>query len=159
MIEELSVDNDKTDEDAEFIPLEDGDDDEEVAVDDEGDIEVFEEKDNNDTDDDEASSDEDVNYGQGNEEGRTFDSILSKSGVLYTPKELPNRRRRRNILTQRPRVIATLQTESKSFEHMLTEEIMRTILRTPIEKLGTFVALDILLKITTTFQCRNSKLR
>ena len=43
--------------DAEFIPVEDGEDDEEVveddgevAVDDEGDIEAFEERDDNDTD-------------------------------------------------------------------------------------------------------------
>ena len=40
----LSVDDDKTDEDAEFIPLEDSDDEKEVAVDDEEDIEVFQER-------------------------------------------------------------------------------------------------------------------
>ena len=135
LIDDLSDDDDNG-EDAEFIPVEDGEDDEEVveddgevAVDDEGDIEAFEERDDNDTDDDEASSDEAANSDHSDGEGRAFDCIPSKSGISYTTQEIPNRRRRRNILTQRPRAIATPQTEIESFEHMLTEEIMRTVLR------------------------------
>ena len=135
LIDDL-IDDDDNGEDAEFIPVEDGEDDEEVveddgevAVDDEGDIEAFEERDDNDTDDDEASSDEAANSDHSDGEGRAFDCIPSKSGILYSTQEIPNRRRRRNILTQRPRAIATPQTEIESFEHMLTEEIMRTVLR------------------------------
>ena len=106
MVDDLSFDDDKTDEDAEFIPVEDNNDDEEVAVDDKGDIEVFEERDSNDTDNDGASSDKDVNSGQVNKKRRTFDCIPSKSGILYTTKELFNQRQCRNILTPRPRSIA-----------------------------------------------------
>ena len=60
-VDELSIDDyDDNNEDAEeFIPAEDGENDEEIAVDDEGDVEVFEEIDDNDTDyNDGASSDE-----------------------------------------------------------------------------------------------------
>ena len=135
LIDDLSDDDDNG-EDAEFIPVEDGEDDEEVveddgevAVDDEGDIEAFEERDDNDTDDDEVSSDEAANSDHSDGEGRAFDCIPSKSGISYTTQEIPNRRRRRNILTQRPRAIATPQTDIESFEHMLTEEIIRTVLR------------------------------
>ena len=94
LVDDLSVDDDKTNDSAEFIPVEDGDDKEEVAVDDEEDIEVFEERDNYGTDDDGASNDEDVNSGRGDKEERTFDCTPSKSGILYTTKELSNRRRR-----------------------------------------------------------------
>ena len=73
LVDDLSVDYDKTDEDAEFILVEDDDDDEDVAVDDKRGINVFEERDNNDTDDNGGSSDKDVNSRQGDEEGRTFD--------------------------------------------------------------------------------------
>ena len=65
---QLCVDEDNNDEDAEFLTLENGedneeigDDDKEVAVNHEEDIEDLEEGDNNDADDDDASSDEDVN--------------------------------------------------------------------------------------------------
>ena len=60
-VDELSIDNyDDNNEDAEqFIPVEDGENDKKIAVDHEGDVEVFEEIDDNDTDYDEgASSDE-----------------------------------------------------------------------------------------------------
>ena len=114
----------------EFIPVEDGENDEEIAVDDEGDVEVFEEIDDNDKDyDDGASSDENTNSDQSDEEDRLFDCKPSRSGISYTTQEIPNQRRRRNTLTQTPRVIATPQTECESFKHIITEEIMRTVLR------------------------------
>ena len=116
LVDELSIDDyDDNNEDAEeFIPIEDGENDEEIAVDDEGDVEVFEEIDDNDTDyDDGASSDENANADQSDEEDRLFDCIPSRSGILYTTQEIPNRRRRRNTLTQTPRAIATPQTECK----------------------------------------------
>ena len=131
-VDELSIDDyDDNNEDAEeFIPVEDGENDEEIAVDDEGDVEVFEEIDDNSTDyDDGASSDENANADQSDEEDRLFDCIPSRSGISYTTQEIPNRRRRQNNFTQTPRAIATPQTEWKIFEHMITEEIMRTVLR------------------------------
>ena len=77
-----------------FIPVKDGDNDEEFAVDDEGGIKVFQERDNNNTDDDGASSDEDLSSRQGNNKGSTFNCKPSKSGISYTTKEFPNQRRR-----------------------------------------------------------------
>ena len=94
-VDELSIDDyDDNNEDAEeFIPVEDGENDEEIAVDDEGDVKVFEEIDDNDTDyDDRASSDENANANQSDEEDRLFDCIPSRSGILYTIQEIPNRR-------------------------------------------------------------------
>ena len=127
----LSIDDyDDNNEDAEeFIPVEDGENDEKIAVDDEGDVEVFEEIDDNDPDyDDGASSDENSNADQSDEEDRLFDCIPSRSGISYTTQKILNRRRRRNTLTQTPRAISTTQTECETFEHMITEEIMRTVL-------------------------------
>ena len=128
-VDELSIDDydDNNEDDEEFIPVEDGENDEKIAVDD---VEVFEEIDDNDTDcDDGASSDENANADQSDEEDRLFDYIPSRSGISYTTQEIPNRRRRRNTLTQTPRAIATPQTECEIFEHMITEEIMQTVLR------------------------------
>ena len=119
-VDELSIDDyDDNSEDAEkFIPVEYGENDEEIAVDD-GDVEVFEEIDDNDTDyDDGASSDENANADQSDEEDRLFDLIPSRSGISHTTQEILNRRRRRNTLTQTPRANATPQTECESFEHI-----------------------------------------
>ena len=113
-VDKLSIDNyDDNNEDAkEFIPVEDGVNDEEIAVDDEGDVKIFEEIDDNDTDyDDGASSDENANADQSDEKDRLFDCIPSRSGISYTTQEIPNRRRHQNTLTQTPRAIATPQTE------------------------------------------------
>ena len=53
----------------------------------------------------------------------------SRSGITYTSQQIPNRRRRGNIFTQQPRAIGGPQTESESFKLMLTEDILRTVLR------------------------------
>ena len=116
-VDELSIDDyDDNNEDAEeFIPVENGENDEEIAVDDEGNVEVFEEIDDNDTDyDDGASSDENANADQSDEEDRLFDCIPSRSCISYTTQEIPNRRRRRNTLTQRSRPIATHKLNAKA---------------------------------------------
>ena len=131
-VDELTIDDyDDNNEDAEeFNSVEDGENDEEIAIDDEGDVDVFEEIDDNDTDyDDGASSDENANADQSDEEDRLFDYIPSRSGISYTTQEIPNRRRRRNTLAQTPRPIATPQTECESFEHMIIKKIMQTVLR------------------------------
>ena len=96
-VDELSIDDyDENNEDAEeFIPVEDGDIDEEIAVDDEGNVEVFEEIDDNNTDyDDGASSDENPNADQSDEEDCLFNCIPSGTDISYTTQEIPNRRRR-----------------------------------------------------------------
>ena len=70
-VDELSIDDyDDNNKDAEeLISVEDGDIDKEIAVDDEGDVEVFEEIDDNGSDyDDGASSDENANADQSDEE-------------------------------------------------------------------------------------------
>ena len=116
-VDELSIDDYyENNEDAEeFIPVEDGDIDEEIAVDDEGDVEVFEEIDDSNTDyDDRASSDENPNADQSDKEDRLFDCIPSRTGISYTTQEIPNRRRRRNTLIQTPRAIATHKLNAKA---------------------------------------------
>ena len=108
-VDELSIDYDDNNEDAEeFIPVEDGENDKKIAVDDEGDVEVFEETNDNDTDyDNGISSDENANADQIDEEDRLFDCIPSRSGISYTTQAIPNRRRLRNTLTPTLRAIAT----------------------------------------------------
>ena len=120
-VNELSIDDyhDNSEDAEEFIPVENGENDEEIAVDDEGDVEVFEEIDDNDTDyDDGVSSDKNANADQSDEEDRLFDCLPSRSGISHTTQEIPNQRRRRNTLTQTPRAIATPQTECESFKHI-----------------------------------------
>ena len=92
-VDELSIDDydDNNEDTEEFIPVEDGENEEEIAVDDKGDVEVFEEINDNDTDyDDGASNDENANADQSDEEDRLFDCIPSRSGILYTTQEIPN---------------------------------------------------------------------
>ena len=92
-VDELSIDDyDNNNKNAgEFILVEDGENDEKMVVDDEGDVEIFEEIDNNDTDyDDGASSDENANADQSDEEDRLFDCIPSRSGISYKTQEIPN---------------------------------------------------------------------
>ena len=116
-VDELSIDDyDDNNEDAEeFIPVEDGENDEEIAVGDEGDVEVFEEIDDNDTDyDDGASSDENANADQSDEEDCLFDCIPSRSGISYTTQEVPNRRRRRKPLHKRPELLPPNKLNAKA---------------------------------------------
>ena len=119
LIDDLSDDDDDG-EDAEFIPVEDGEDDEEVveddgevAVDDEGDIEAFEERDDNDTDDDEASSDEAANSDHSDGEGRAFDCIPNKSGISHTTQEIPNLYDVEISLHNDPELLLPLKLKSK----------------------------------------------
>ena len=92
-VDELSIDDydDNNEVAEEFIPVEDRENDEKIAVDDEGDVEVFKEIDDNDTDyDDGALSDENLNADQSDEEDRLFDCTPSRSGISYTTQETPN---------------------------------------------------------------------
>ena len=90
---------------------------------------MFEERDDDGTDNEEASTDETALAIQSDEKEHTFDYIQSRSGITYTSQQIPNRRRRRNILTQQPRAIGRPQTERQSFMLMLTQDILRTAIR------------------------------
>ena len=94
------------------------------AIDDEGDIEVAMEDDDEDDEDDEdltpAATNSDTD-----DDG---ENLLSPNGLLYTTRSIPARRKIRNVLTQSSRGIATPQNELESFEHFLSEGILRTIL-------------------------------
>jgi len=91
------------------------------AVDDEGDIDVFAEMEDEDSDEEERENASESDQEDG-------DDIASPSGVSYTTQQIPARRRRRNIMTESPRVIAQPQTEKESFELLISEEILRTTL-------------------------------
>ena len=96
------------------------------AIDDEGNIEVAMEGDDEDDEDD-----EDLTPAATNSDTDTDDdgeNLLSPNGLLYTIRSIPARRRIRNVLTQSSRGIATPQNELESFEHFLSEGILRTIL-------------------------------
>ena len=83
--DDLSIDND--DDVKEFFPGDNIDDEDEehvASVDDEGDIEVFEERDDDGTGDEEASTDETALAIQSDEEEHIFDYIQSRSGITYT---------------------------------------------------------------------------
>ena len=69
-----------------------------------------------------SDEDETMVMENGDGESRIFDCIPSKSGILYTTKELSNRKGRRNILSQQPRIIALPQTQSESFGHILKKK-------------------------------------
>ena len=54
--------------------------------------------------------------------------VLSRSGIKYSTRPIPARRRMRNILTQSSKVIANPRSEIESFELFLSEDILRTVL-------------------------------
>ena len=81
---------------------------------------MFEERDDDGTDDEEASIDETALAVQSDEEEHTFDFIQSKSSITYTFQQIPNRRRRRNILTQKLRVIGFFFKMSDLFTFQTT---------------------------------------
>ena len=96
------------------------------AINNEGDIEVAMEGDDEDDEDD-----EDLTPGATNSDTDTDDdgeNLLSPNGLLYTIQSIPARRKTQNVLTQSSRGIATPQNELASFEHFLSEGILRTIL-------------------------------
>ena len=56
------------------------------------------------------------------------DCVLGRSGIKYSTRPIPARRRMRNILTQSSKVIANPRSEIESFELFLSEDILRTVL-------------------------------
>ena len=54
--------------------------------------------------------------------------VLSRSGIKYSTRPIPDRRRMQNKLTQSFKVIANPWREIESFELFLSEDILRTVL-------------------------------
>jgi len=85
---------------------------------DEGEINLFSECSSSDS---ESSSDD-------HNSSSYHSDIHSKVGVIYSREPIPDRRRNRNILTQRPRFLVSTSSPLDSFLLFLPEEITRTIL-------------------------------
>ena len=94
------------------------------AFDDEGDIEVAMEGEDEDDKDDEDLTPAAINSDTDTDDDG--EKLLSPNGLLYTTQSIPARRRIRNVLTQYSRGIATPQNKLESFEHFLSEGILRT---------------------------------
>ena len=93
-----------------------------ATADDEGDVEVFVERESDSSDNDEDLVDSEGEMDQDN------DRILSPGGISYTPRPIPTRRRLRNVITETPRAVVCPQSEKESFECLVSEEILRTVL-------------------------------
>ena len=107
-------------EDALLEPLVNEEDD--ATADDEGDVEVVVERESDSSDNDEDLVDSEGEMDQDN------DRILSPGGISYTPRPIPTRRRLSNVITETPRAVVCPQSEKESFECLVSEEIMCTVL-------------------------------
>ena len=92
------------------------------VVDDEGNVEIFEE---NAAD---KEDEETVNADDNNTDHEDEKCVLSRSGIEYSTRPIPARRRMRNILTQSSKVIANPLSEIESFKLFLSEDILQTVL-------------------------------
>ena len=95
------------------------------VVDDEGNVEIFEE---NATDDEDEEDEETMNADDNDTDHEDKECVLSRSGIEYSTRPIPARRRMRNILTQSSKVIANPLSEIESFELFLSEDILQTVL-------------------------------
>ena len=95
------------------------------VVDDEDSVEIFEE---NATDEEDEEDEETVNADDSDTDHEDEECILSRKGIEYSTRPTPARRRMRNIPTHSSKVIANPQSEIKSFELFLSEDILRTVL-------------------------------
>ena len=129
--DEMNVEDETEVEDDMQLDLTEDDEDMEEqlgAIDDEGDIEVAMEVDDEGNEDDEDLTPAATNSDTDTDTDDDGENLLSPNGLLYTTRSIPARRRIRNVLTQSSRGIATPQNELESFEHFLSEGILRTIL-------------------------------
>ena len=95
-----------------------------LVVDDEGNVEIFEEN----AIDKEDEEDETVNANDSDTDHEDEEYVLSQSGIEYSTRPIPARRRMQNILTQSSKVIDNPRSEMESFELFLSEDILRTVL-------------------------------
>ena len=95
------------------------------VVDDEGNVEIFEE---NATDEEDEEDEETVNAGDNDTDHEDEKCVLSRSEIEYSTRPIPARRRMRNILTHSSKVIANPRSEIESFELFLSKDILRTVL-------------------------------
>ena len=54
--------------------------------------------------------------------------VLRPGGISYTSRPIPSKRRLRNVITESPRAIVNSWSENASFEALISEEILRSIL-------------------------------
>ena len=95
-------------------------DEEETAfvVDDEGNVEIFEE---NATSEEDEEDDKVVNADDSDTDHEDEECVLSRKGIEYSTPPIPARRRMRNILIQFSKVIANPRSDIKNFELFLSE--------------------------------------
>ena len=105
------------------------DEEEDTAVDDEGDVEVFIEGEYDGSDNEEEPADRESD----DEQDDAW--IVRPSGISYTSQPMPARRPQRNIINEAPRAIAQPHSEKENFECLVSEEIFRTILLQTNKKL------------------------
>jgi hypothetical protein len=120
-IQENDLDNANDDDefDAEFAHS--NDDEEFYGDDNEGNLTVYEES---SEDGEEEEEENDPQEGNASDEEMQYEVF----GIKYTEQPLPERRRRRNILTERGRPLCNPANEVESFQYFMNEEILRTIL-------------------------------
>ena len=91
------------------------------VVDEEGNLEIFEWNATDEEDEETVNADDNDTYHEDEE------CVLSRSGIDYSRRPIPARRRMRNILTQSSKVIAIPRSEIESFELFLSEAILRIV--------------------------------
>ena len=95
------------------------------VVDDEGNVEIFEE---NAADKEDEKDEETVNADDSDTDHEDEECVLSRKGIEYSTPPIPARRRMQNILTQSSKVIANFRIDIESFKLFLSEDILRTVL-------------------------------
>ena len=91
------------------------------VVDDEGNVEIFEENASNEEDEEDEET---VNADDSDTDREDEECILSLKGMEYFTPPIPAKRRMRNILTQSSKVIANPWSNIESFELFLSEDIL-----------------------------------
>ena len=126
-ISEEDVYNDSNGKEEEVGEVEDAslelqtDDEEDTAVDDEGDVKVFVKEESDSSDNEEEPADRE------SDDEQDDDWVVSPCGISYTSQPMPAQRRQKNIINKGPRAIAQPQSEKESLECLISEEIFRAI--------------------------------
>ena len=92
-----------------------------TVVDDEGNVEIFEE---NATDEEDEEDEKTVNADDSETDLENEECVFSRSRIKYSTRPIPAGPRMRNILTQTSEVIANPRSEIESFELFLSEDIL-----------------------------------
>ena len=100
-----------------------------AIADDEGDVEVFVERGSDSLVDKKEPVD------SAEEVDENDDQILSPGDISNTSRPMRSRRRLRNVITETPRAILNLWSEKASFETLIGDGILRTVLMHTNKKL------------------------